>query len=99
MPSSRAASVPVAPARGARLPAAWARLKTWLAKRGPAPAADEVFQSYLHWRDACEELRTAYEQWVDCAPEQRILAFHAYRSALDREERLAQLHADFAAAA
>ena len=97
--SGAAPGVPVSPARDRRLSAAWRRLKAWATKRGRTPAADEVFQSYLHWRKACEELSTAYERWVDCAPGQRILAFHAYRAALDREERLAQLHADLAAAA
>jgi hypothetical protein len=72
---------------------------SWLTKRGQARVADERHESYLRWREACEDLRAAYERWVECDPDQRILAFHSYRAALDREERLAQLHADLASAA
>jgi hypothetical protein len=72
-------------------------VKGWRAKRKAArqqvdPAAHEYFESYLRWREACEDLRTAYERWANCAPAQRVLAFSGYRAALDREESTALVH-------
>jgi hypothetical protein len=61
-----------------------------------ARVADEFFDSYLRWREASEDLRTAYEQWRSCEPSQRIFRFEAYRAALDREERAASLHSHLA---
>jgi hypothetical protein len=61
-----------------------------------APIADEFFDSYLRWREACEDLRTAYERWRNCEPPQRFLAFDGYRAALDREEHAAHKHSHLA---
>ena len=61
-----------------------------------APLADEFFDSYLRRREACEDLRTAYEGWGSCEPSQRIFRFEAYRAALEREERAARLHSHLA---
>jgi hypothetical protein len=61
-----------------------------------ARVADEFFDSYLRWREACEDLRTAYDRWHTCEPPQRFLAFDGYRAALDREERAAHTHSDLA---
>jgi hypothetical protein len=63
----------------------------WLAKlssrREPAPAdpelaakpldsvADEFLDSYVRWREACEDVRIAYECWGNCKPPQRALGF------------------------
>ena len=58
-----------------------------------ASIADEFFDSYLRWREACEDLRTAYERWGSCEPSQRIFRFEAYSAALEREERTARAHA------
>jgi hypothetical protein len=58
--------------------------------------ADEFFDSYLRWREACDDLRTAYDRWHTCDPPQRFLAFDGYRAALDREERAAHTHSDLA---
>jgi hypothetical protein len=58
--------------------------------------ADEFFDSYLRWREACEDLRTAYDRWDKCEPPQRFLAFDGYRAALDREESAAHTHSDLA---
>lgn len=66
----------------------------WLTKRRTAreTIADEFFDSYLRWREACEDLRTAYEVWSRCAPPQRPLGFMGYRAALEREESAARVH-------
>jgi hypothetical protein len=67
----------------------------------PEPAqlqaiGDEFFESYLRWRQACENLRTAYEQWDRCSPAQRMLTFNRYKAALDREEHAAKVHSRLA---
>lgn len=48
-----------------------------LARRAAAREriVDEFFESYLLWREACEDLRTAYEWWGRCASSQRIVGF------------------------
>ena len=61
-------------------------------KREVARSVDELFESYLRWREACDDLRAAYERWDDCPPGQRVLAFDGYLAALEREERAAHAH-------
>jgi hypothetical protein len=53
---------------------------------------DDFLDSYVSWREACEEVRNAYECWRDCKPPQRTLGFKWYRAALDREEQAAGVH-------
>lgn len=82
---------------------------SWLSKlslaREPAPAnpkrsepldsiVDEFLDSYVSWREACEDVRTAYECWGRCKGPQRTLGFKWYCAALDREEHLARLHSN-----
>jgi hypothetical protein len=55
--------------------------------------ADEFVNSWACWREACEDVRSAYERWGTCEPQQRGLAFGSYRAALDREEHAARIHA------
>lgn len=70
---------------------------SWLTKRAAAHhTMVEFFESYLRWREACEDVRAAHEWWANCAPSQRILGFMGYREALDREERLALAHSHLA---
>ena len=62
-----------------------------------ASIADDFFDSYLRWREACEDLRTSYQRWGSSSePLERIFHFEAYRSALDREERAAREHSRLA---
>jgi hypothetical protein len=73
-----------------------------LLKKAPAAEpldaiADELRASYVCWREACQDVRAAFERWHACAPPQRTLGFLGYRAALDREEHAARLHADLAA--
>jgi hypothetical protein len=65
-------------------------------RKAVARVADEFFDRYLRWREASEDLRTAYEQWGSCEPSQRIFRFEAYRAALEREERAARVHSHLA---
>jgi hypothetical protein len=73
-----------------------AKAKARAKAKAVARVADEFFDSYLRWREASEDLRTAYELWGSCEPSQRIFRFEAYRAALDREERAARVHSHLA---
>ena len=57
---------------------------------------DAFVESWVSWREASEDLRTAYEQWGSCEPSQRIFRFEAYRAALEREERAARVYSHLA---
>ena len=59
----------------------------------PAPdPMDEFLESWVCWREACEDVRSAYTYWGTCAMPQRCIAFANYRAALDREEHAARRH-------
>jgi hypothetical protein len=66
----------------------------WLSKRRSA-LADEFNESYMHWREACEDLRAAYDRWAECPLQQRGLRFATYRAALEREESAAGIYWDW----
>jgi hypothetical protein len=53
---------------------------------------DAFIESYVEWREECNDLRRAYRRWVASAWPDRDLAFGAYRAALDREEKAASVH-------
>jgi hypothetical protein len=53
---------------------------------------DKVFASWVCWREACEDVRSAYERWGNCESSQRDLAFASYRAALDREDHAARVY-------
>ena len=53
-------------------------------------------ESYVCWREACEEVRSAYERWGKCKSPQADLTFESYRAALDREDHAARIHAGWA---
>jgi hypothetical protein len=59
----------------------------------PCPSiTDEFLESYLRWREASEEVRTAHEHWRTCEPHRRRVAFECYRAALDWEDYAARIH-------
>lgn len=64
------------------------RLSAWLSK--------DFFDSYVRWREACEDVRLAYERSGTAERPDRGLAFAAFCAALDREEHAARMHADCA---
>ena len=66
-------------------------MKTIFRKRRAA-LADEFLESYVRWREACDDVRAAYRRWLECKPQQRGLGFMGYRAALDREEEAASIH-------
>jgi hypothetical protein len=58
---------------------------------------DEFVESYVSWREACEDVQSAYRRWAECQPQQRGLSFATYQAALDREEQAASIHSQLAA--
>jgi hypothetical protein len=59
----------------------------------PCPSiTDEFLESYVRWREASEELRSAHEHWRTCEPHRRRGAFECYRAALDWEDYAARIH-------
>lgn len=54
--------------------------------------ADEFIDSWVCWREACEDVSSAYDRWATCKAPQRPFAFESYRAALDREEHAARVH-------
>jgi hypothetical protein len=57
--------------------------------------ADAFVDSWVAWRESCEDLRSAYRWWGECARPDRAIAFAGYRAALDREQHAAGIHADW----
>jgi hypothetical protein len=55
---------------------------------------DEFLESYVFWRESCEAVSAAYDSWVKCEPARRGSAFESYCTALDGEERAAQVYSD-----
>jgi hypothetical protein len=68
---------------------------SWLSRHRSA-LADEFNDSYVDWREACEDVRAAYRRWMDCPRQQRGVRFATYRAALEREESAAGIHCDWA---
>jgi hypothetical protein len=54
--------------------------------------ADAFVDSWVSWREASEDVRTAYRLWSECAWPERALAFTGYRAAVEREEHAASVH-------
>jgi hypothetical protein len=54
----------------------------------------ELLGSWASWREAREEVRTAYRWWSTCATRDRGVAFELYRVALDREGDAASVVSD-----
>lgn len=63
------------------------------ARDASSAVVDEFLESYVFWRESCEALSAAYQDWDRCESLGRRLAFESYRAALDWEELAAQLHA------
>jgi hypothetical protein len=58
--------------------------------------ADAFLDSWVSWRESCEDVRGAYRRWRECPGPQRALAFAGYRAALDREQHAASIHSGWA---
>ena len=55
---------------------------------------DEAMDAYVDWREERASVRDAYLRWVGADLADSPLAFSAYRAALDREERAADVYAE-----
>jgi len=53
---------------------------------------DRFIETYVEWREECDDLRRAYRCWASSTWPDRDLAFGAYCAALDREEKAASVH-------
>jgi hypothetical protein len=60
-------------------------------------AIDELLEGYISWREACQAVWRAYEQWSASDREERALAYAAYLASLDGEERAARTYANHTA--
>jgi hypothetical protein len=64
----------------------------------PCPSTiDEFLESYVSWREASHDVRTAHEHWRECEQHGRRFAFESYRAALDWEEHAARIYSDWTA--
>ncbi|HEX6460437.1 MAG TPA: hypothetical protein VF032_16065 [Thermoleophilaceae bacterium] len=54
---------------------------------------DAAVAAYRQWHYECDAVRAAYRAWVGASTFTEPLAFEAYQSALDREERAAATYA------
>jgi hypothetical protein len=57
---------------------------------------DQCLERYLWWRQTCEQVRSAYQDWRRSAPVDREDAFAAYGAALDREQSAARDYSQIA---
>jgi hypothetical protein len=63
---------------------------------GRSALADAFVDSWVSWREASEDVRTAYRLWSESAVRHRGFAFDMYRVALDREQYAASIHSQWA---
>jgi hypothetical protein len=54
---------------------------------------DAFLSAYAQWRAECDAVRVAYRAWMAASASGESRAFHAYRTALDREQRAAEVYA------
>jgi hypothetical protein len=71
---------------------------SWLTK-SRSRLADEIFESYVRWREASARVHTAYRRWVDSTPQESGLEFATYCVALDWEEQAAMDYSELSARA
>ena len=55
---------------------------------------DAFLDSYVWWREACDDVWNTYWAWMDSDAVERRRRFAAYQSALDREETTAIIHCE-----
>jgi hypothetical protein len=53
---------------------------------------DAFVDSYIGWREACEDVRNAYRRWHESCPGQRDPSFEGFCAALNWEEQMARAH-------
>ena len=61
---------------------------------GDKRLVDEAVDAYVDWREERATVWDAYARWTSAPVPDSLLAFSAYRAALDREERAAHVYAE-----
>ena len=64
----------------------------WRAARRRA-RVHATIAAYTQWRSERDAVRVAYRDWIAANASGEPRAFHAYRTALDREQRAAEAYA------
>ena len=62
-------------------------------KRTETRLVDSMISAYVDWRDACRLVHDAYRAWARATGPRARVAFWRYPSALDAEERAAEVYA------
>ena len=57
---------------------------------------DACLESYVRWREACADVRLAYEHWESSSRHDGRDAFAVYHAALDQEECAARVYCELA---
>jgi hypothetical protein len=65
-------------------------IRRWTQRRA---RVDAVLSAYAQWSAERDAVRVAYRDWIAASASREPLAFRAYRTALDREERAAEAYA------
>ena len=66
------------------------------AERRRSANVDAFMDSWVSWRESCQDVHDAYRSWTESARPRRALAFAGYRAALDREQHAARIYSDSA---
>ena len=62
-------------------------------KRTETPLVEGTSSAYVDWHEACRLVHDAYRSWARATGPGARVAFARYRSALDAEERAAEVYA------
>jgi hypothetical protein len=62
-------------------------------KRTETRLVDRMIGAYVDWREACRLVHDAYRSWASATGPRARVAFWRYTSALDAEERAADVYA------
>ena len=65
-------------------------------RKRPSKLLDGFLDSYVSWREACEQVRDAYDHWRRSPVSDRGQAYAAYSAALEREGFAADIHSSWA---
>jgi hypothetical protein len=64
----------------------------WMQSTTESSPVDEFLDSYVCWREACEDVAAAYWSWAHAPAEERAVKYDTYRAALEHEEHAALVH-------
>jgi hypothetical protein len=70
------------------------RTRDWRTRR--CLLEDAFLESYVRWREACADVRLAYQHWESSSRHDARDAFAVYHAALDQEECAAHVYGELA---